>query len=171
MPTKFPRINLLVPVAIAARFRDEAEFLHVKSRVVAEDGTELKSMADLLRWVVNLYIEQCEVGAGPSYEWDETAPLPLTMDSSTKGRWEYALKYHYATSYHELAGNALCWYFDRLDARAAQDKALLRNMQGMQSTMILGYLRGRNYAALQPAEPDLQLGLDAQLSVADGAGR
>lgn len=155
MPTKYPRINLLVPSATAQRLREEAEFLHVKSRVKAEDGTELKSMADLVRWVANLYIEACEVGEGPTYDWDETDPVPLTLDSTTKGRWEYALKYHFADNYHQLVGNALCWYFDRIDAQAAQDAALLRNMQSMSSTTILGYLRGGNYAALQPARSPL----------------
>jgi hypothetical protein len=153
MPTKFPRINLLVPSAIAQRLRQEAEFLHVKSRVQAEDGTELKSTADLVRWVVNLYIEACEVGEGPTYDWEETDPVPLTMDSTTKGRWEYAVKFRFATSYHQLAGNALCWYFDRLDDQAAKDAALLRNMQSMGALRVIGYLRARDYAALQTAHP------------------
>lgn len=155
MPTKHYRRNLLLPSAIAQRLRDEAEFLHVKSRVEAEDGTELKSMGDLVRWVASLYIEACEVGDGPVYEWEETDPVTLTLDPATKGRWEYAIKCHFATSYHQLAGNALCWYFDRIDEQAAKDAALLRNMQGMASTTILGYLRGGDYAALQPAKPSL----------------
>lgn len=145
----------MVPVAIAQRLRDEAEFLHVKSRVKTEDGTELKSTADLVRWVTNLYIDACEVGEGPTYEWEETELVPLTLDSTTKGRWDYAFKRYFATNYHQLVGNALCWYFDRIDAQSEKDAALLRNMQGMNSTMILGHLRGGNYAALQPAKPSL----------------
>lgn len=155
MPTRHPRLNLLVPSAIAQRLRDEADFLHVKSRVETEDGAELKSMADLVRWVVKLYIEACEVGEGPSYDWQETDPVPLTLDSVTKGRWEYALRCHFATNYHQLVGNALCWYFDRIDNQAAKDAALLRNMQGMGASVILGYLRGNNYAALQPTQPSV----------------
>lgn len=153
MPTKHYRRNLLLPSAIAQRLRDEAEFLHVKSRVETEDGTELKSMGDLVRWVTSLYIEACAVGEGPIYEWEETDSVTLTLDPATKGQWDYAIKRHFATSYHQLAGNALCWYFDRIDSQAAKDAALLRNMQGLGASVILGYLRGNNYAALQPAQP------------------
>jgi len=90
---------LQIPSAIADRLRKEVEFLHVRSRVEMEDGTELRSMADLVRWVVNLYIDLAESGEAPRYDWDETDPVPFTLDSATKGRWEYAIKYRMATSY------------------------------------------------------------------------
>lgn len=153
MPTKSIRRNLMIPTAIADRLREEAEFLHVKSRFSAEDGTELKSTADLVRWVVHLYIEACEVGEGPIYEWEETDPVAVTMDSTTTGRWEYAIKYRFAENYHQLVGNALCWYFDRLDTQAEKDAALLRNMQSMNALRVIGYLRAKDYAALQPTQP------------------
>lgn len=114
-----------------------------------DDGTELNSMADLVRWVVNLYIELAESGEAPSYEWDETDPVPFTLNSATKGRWEYAIKYRLATSYHELAGNALTWYFERLDAKAKDDQALVQNLATLPPETVLSYLRTKNYAALQ----------------------
>lgn len=149
MPTKCPRLNLQIPSAIADRLRKEVEFLHVRSRVEMEDGTELKSMADLVRWVVNLYIDLAESGEAPSYDWDETDPVPFTLDSATKGRWEYAIKYRMAISYHELAGNALTWYFERLDATAENDQALVKNLATLPPETVLSYLRTKNYAALQ----------------------
>lgn len=149
MPTKCPRLNLQIPSAIADRLRQEADFLHVRSRVEMEDGTELRSMADLVRWVVGLYIDLAESGEAPSYDWDETDPVPFTLDSATKGRWEYAIKYRMATSYHELAGNALTWYFERLDAKAEDDQALVQNLATLPPETVLSYLRAKNYAALQ----------------------
>ena len=141
MPTKFPRLNLLIPAAIADRLRQETEFLHVRSRVEMEDGTELRSMADMVRWVVNLYIELCDAGEAPTYDWDETDPVPFTLDSATKGRWEYALKYHHFASYHELAGNALTWYFNRLDERATADQQLVESLKALPPKTLLSQLR------------------------------
>jgi hypothetical protein len=147
MPSKFPRINLLVPSSIAERLRREASFLHIRSRVKMEDGTELQSVAGLVRWVADLYIDLCDAGGAPTYEWEETEPVPFTLDSGTKGRWDYALKYHHFASYHELAGNALTWYFGRVDQRVAADQHFVEYLKTLSPTELLTQLR-KNHGSL-----------------------
>lgn len=151
MPTKHPRLNLQVPTAIAERLREESDFLGVRSKVLVSEGEEsreLKSTADLVRWAADLYIWACELGLGQQWDYEETSVVPLTLDSYTKGRWEYALKQRYAVSYHQLASFALCQYFARIDERAAADKALLAKMQSQGALRILGYLRKKDDALL-----------------------
>lgn len=129
MPTKFKRINLLVPVAIKERLRQEVEFLRIKSRVTMVDGRELASTADLIRWVTDLYIDYCDFNPPIVYDHDgETAPVAFTLDSHTRGRWEYAIKYRMADSYHALAGASLSRYFNQLDRFASRDHVFLERV-------------------------------------------
>jgi hypothetical protein len=146
MPTKHKRINLLVPEAIAARVRQEATFLRLKSRVTTEDGRELASVADLVRWTTDLYIEACEAGGTLECEpVDNDGTIPFTLDSHTRGRWEYAVKYRYARDYHELTTIALTRYFDGLDARAQRDRRLLESLTSLPSRETLQLINAGTY--------------------------
>lgn len=129
MPTKFKRINLLVPVAIKERLREEVEFLRLRSRVTMVDGAELASTADLVRWCANLYIDYCLYSSPDPYDYDgDTAAVPFTLDSHTRGRWEYAIKYRYADSYHTLASISLGRYFEQIDRRTNRDRLFLQQV-------------------------------------------
>jgi len=126
MPTKFKRINLLVPAAIKDQLRQEAEFLRIKSRVTMVDGRELASTADLVRWVADLYIDWCLYNSPLAYSYDgDTEAVPFTLDSQTRGRWEYAIKYRFADSYHQLASISLTRYFDQLDRFTDRDRRFI----------------------------------------------
>lgn len=153
MPTKQPRINLIVPAAIAQRVRIEGDFLGVRSKVIVEGDRELRSTADFIRWVADLYIEACEAGEVQAWDYDETDTIAFTLDSHTKGRWEYAIKYYYATSYHQLVSFALCRYFDRLDQQTESDAQVIGNLQVMPVTDILSNLRRGEYGVFQAPRP------------------
>lgn len=142
MPTKFKRINLLVPAAIKDRLKEEANYLRLKSRVTMIDGAELASTADLIRWCTNLYIDYCLYGEPEAYTYDgDTEPVAFTLDSQTRGRWEYALKYRYADNYHALASISLTRYFDQVDRHADRDRRFLEHIATVPVIDLIGQIR------------------------------
>lgn len=142
MPTKFKRINLLVPAAIKERLKEEADYLRLRSRITMVDGAELASTADLVRWCANLYIDYCLYGEPDSYSYGgDTEPVPFTLDSQTRGRWEYALKCRYADSYHTLASVSLARYFAQIDRHTERDRRFIDRIAAMPIDELISQIR------------------------------
>lgn len=145
MPSKGKNVHLIVPEWISERVKQEKDFLNIRSKVITDDGREIRSVAEFIRWQVALYIEACEAGDPPDDDYDQDGDrgtISYTILPQTHGPWLYAVNTaHYADSIHELAGRALHRYFKRIDERADKDKKLLRYLQGQSATKVLGMLR------------------------------
>jgi hypothetical protein len=157
MPIRNPRTKLSLAAPVFERLRWEVEFLHLNSRVIPPDDPDgPKSRGDIIRRAVQLFVEFCEGGGDHECDYQETEACSFFFGKHEMGLWEYAVKQHYAVSYHELATLALDWYFGRIDEQEAADKATYAALQAipvkdLETLLKSGRLEDELQAASQPA--------------------
>lgn len=127
MAIKNRRARLLIPVALCDRLKQEIQYLNLDGKVRVRPSSPSddapQSRGDLIRRVVSSYVDWCEMGNAweiePGQETDGLSYYFLRMEV---GRWEYAVKQHFAESFHQLAALALDWWFRRMDAQTLSDR-------------------------------------------------
>ena len=133
---KNPRIRLLLPTPVAERLQWECEFLRIDSRFFprAQDEDLPKNRNEVIRRAVELFVARGDELKAAPYAVDmsgESTPTPFFFAKGIVGAWDYALSQHWADTYHELAAAALAWRFQRQDATAETDAALLKQLRAM----------------------------------------
>ena len=137
------RIRLLVPTEIAKRLKEEAEFMGVGEHCFRIGEQSIKSMADIVRWAVNLYVLAMERGE-PDVEVDlyaKTVGVAFYMGTKDRGFWEYAIKQHMAESIHDLASRALTRYFQQADRLLEKDTEVYLMISGFGADELKTWLK------------------------------
>jgi hypothetical protein len=120
------RLNLCVSASLVDRFYAEVDFLNISTRTVAIEERELKSQADLIRYITELFINRQLEGISTNEPVDleeDSKLIPFYCDKRTEGLWNVALKNGVASSYNQLAETALYYYFLRQESIARKVKA------------------------------------------------
>ena len=157
--------KLLIAAPVMERFRWEIRFLNLGSRLYTPvEGPEIKSAAGLIRWAVQLFVDYCDTAEVP---WDpiaseETKPFGFYL--SQMGLWDYAIKCHYASTYSDLATQALFWYFVRLDANAEKDLEVYNRLMSMVPEDLMRLFRAGGLDVFQAARKDVHMDLERKIS-------
>lgn len=133
------RLSVALPAELIDWWNQECEFLGIGQRIFSIDGADIQYKSELMRLIVNSYIERClDVGQPDEPLEMETVTknryLPFYLgDRVSRGLWETAIRKGFAISYNQLVNRALTEYWDRQINLAEGVQVKLRLLQDLLS--------------------------------------
>lgn len=149
MAQKNKRGKLLLASPVYDRLSWEVSYLNLSGRhYVPEEGEIVKSTADLIRYSVALFVDWMDAGGVGWTPIEREESRSFSFWFGQLGLWDYAIGRHYASSYHDLATQALYWRFCRIDERAEQDQVIWERLEAMNSDDLVHLFRHGGLHAL-----------------------